>query len=115
MHSLTPAECKRRTGFEDVRSILQYALVLFDGSVDQLVETQSMFTWLEEIEIFLEILHGRTFCRWDDAEKLFNAGRRSLQRLSKRMMKVAQRCRGKWPIVPCHEEDKALRSQERKD
>jgi hypothetical protein len=48
-------------GFEDVRSILQYALVLFDGECQPIGEKKSMLTWLEELVILLEIV-----CVWEN-------------------------------------------------
>ena len=74
-------EVKRRTGFLSVKNLLAYTIIVCNGDHNLMTYRSTDLTWFEEWFFFYELLWGRTFMRWWDAEKSLNKHNSSLKRV----------------------------------
>ena len=74
----------RRTGFYDLKRLLKYVAILYNGSVELMVARSTSMTCIEEWILFFEFTYGRTTIHWIDHTKNQNVNKKVLRSLLKR-------------------------------
>jgi hypothetical protein len=110
LESLTPKEVHRRTGFQDIKTMLMYSVVVYGGVLSEMAKTASYLTWLEELVLLYEFTYGRTRCRWRDWEKDYRADKKTLKKAIEYRLRKELECRRRWPMYASYAEDAKLRS-----
>lgn len=102
------SEVKWRTGFQSLRHMLAYIVVVCNADDDKITYTDTSLTWLEEWFFYFEFLWGRTICRWVDAEAVFKIHSDKLRAIFKSKLKLVNLCRDRWPRYASYLEDFSL-------
>ena len=101
-------EVKRRTGFQSLKHMLAYIILVCNGDHDKMTQKTSTLTWLEEWFFAFEYLWGRTCIRWWDSEKIYKVNRSTTQRIFLTKLGFIKTCRLSWPRYASYSEDFAL-------
>jgi hypothetical protein len=113
--SISGKEVQQRTGFGSLLLLLFYVSIVCNGDDEVMGGTSTSLTWFEKWFFFFEIIWGRSFLRWADAERLFKLDRRLLRSIFVRKLALVMRAIAAWPRYAYHEEDVQLRSAKRKE
>ena len=62
-------EVKRRTGFQSLKHLLAFIILICNGDHNKMIRKTLKLTWLEEWFFIFEYMWGRTIIRWWDSEK----------------------------------------------
>ena len=113
VRSLSECEVKRRAGFHGgVKAVLRYLILVCNGDFGCMTSTASThMTWFEEWFLYLEVVYGKTWTRWQDVLKMYNICERTFYHVLDSKIQLVKRCRNSWPRFASHEEDVKLRGQ----
>jgi hypothetical protein len=106
--SLTPKEVHRRTGFQDLKHLLSYSVVIYGGNLDEMMKTVTYLTFLEELMLEYEFTYGRTMHRWEDWCTAYGASTNTLKKAIEYRLRKELECRERWPMYASYAEDAKL-------
>jgi hypothetical protein len=113
VEKLSEKEVKRRTGFHGgVKALLRFIITVCNGDFDMMKSTASTYlTWFEEWFIYLEVVNGKTWTRWEDllSKNMFDVAESAFHKIIDSKLNLIKRCRTSWPRYASHEEDLFLR------
>ena len=108
-------EVKRRTGFQSLKHLLAFIIMICNGDHDKMIRKTSKLTWLEEWFFAFEFMWGRTIIRWWDSEKIYKIDRTSTRRIFLTKLEIIKSCRISWSRFASYEEDFALMKEKWKE
>mmetsp|Transcript_12681 Transcript_12681/g.23022 ORF Transcript_12681/g.23022 Transcript_12681/m.23022 type:complete len:461 (-) Transcript_12681:68-1450(-) len=106
---ITAKEVKRRSGFEDLESLLAYVTLICNGDINMMCIRTTSLTWFEEWMMYAEYIWGRTGTRWADLASSYCVSNRTVRRCLEKKKQLVLQCRSRWPMFASQEEDTALR------
>lgn len=109
LDNLTAKEVKRRTGFRDLKHLLEYAAVVYAGRLDDMAKTATKMTWLEELVLFYEFTWGRSNQRMQEYQREYDCSYNTLMKAISFRQRKELDCRQRWPMYASYAEDAALR------
>jgi hypothetical protein len=109
---MTPKEVHRRTGFQDIFSLINYVAIVCGGDLDLMTRTSSNLTWLEEWVFHLEMMYGRTKICWQDYVHDYGHYQNGLRHIFKEKLGLIVSARKRWPMYALHQEDVTLRDKQ---
>ena len=101
-------DVKRRTGFQLLKHLLAYIILVCNGDHDKMTEKTSTLTWLEECFFAFEYLWGRTCIRWWDSEKIYKINRSTTQIIFLIKLDLIKSCQQSWPRYATYLEEVIL-------
>ncbi|HSN65142.1 MAG TPA: hypothetical protein VLS94_00795 [Fusibacter sp.] len=108
---ISDSEVKDCTGFDSLTMLLQYIVVVSNGSVDAMLSTNTSMSWFEEWYFFFEVIWGKTITRWTDAERIYKVSKkRLLNVVFTTKLAAVKEAVSRWPRFLSHKEDMELRS-----
>jgi hypothetical protein len=69
--SISDAEVKERMDFASLFLLLMFVWIVCSGSIDDIMETQTIMTWFEEWVFYFELVRGRTILREVDTKRKY--------------------------------------------
>ena len=102
-------DIKRRTGFDDVETLMSYLIIICNADIDILTETATHLSWFEEWFLYLEVVWGRTLVRWEDVAKEYGLTNNQERKVFDKKLGCVLECRESWPTFASHSEDKEMR------
>jgi DDE superfamily endonuclease len=103
--TITDKEVKEQTGFSSLALMISFAIIIFNGNIEEMTTTTSELTWFEEILIYFNRLWMRRCFRWSDLASNFKTNERTCRRLFDRMLTKNKLVRHSWPRFTTLEED----------
>jgi hypothetical protein len=89
---ITAKEVKRRSGFEDLESLLAYVTLICNGDIDMMCIRTTSLTWFEEWMMYAEYIWGRTGTRWADLASSYCVSNRTVRRCIKKKEQLVLQC-----------------------
>jgi hypothetical protein len=110
--NLPAKEVKRRTGFEDIASLLAFVTVVCDGDFEVMKKCVSIdLTWLEEWFLYFERIWGRSAMRFVDLARHFDISTDHARNVFRPKLRLVIEARDRWPPYASYDEDRNLRDE----
>jgi hypothetical protein len=91
--TLTDRRVKIQTGFPSILAMLAFISVVCNGNIDEITNTTSTLTWLEEWYLYLEIIYGKTISRYVDAIDKYDSNDREVRRVFDKKLQAVKKVR----------------------
>jgi hypothetical protein len=107
--TLTDRRVKIQTGFPSILAMLAFISVVSNGNIDEITNTTSTLTWLEEWYLYFEIIYGKTISRYVDAIDKYDSNDREVRRVFDIKLQAVKKVRKEWPMYCSLKEDETYR------
>jgi hypothetical protein len=104
--SIKKNEIREKTGFRNCAVMPSFIIVICNGSVETMSETQTTLSWFEEW--FLLRLYSKGFIRWCNYAREHQKSEKQLRNIFASKLRILYNCRNTWPKFASYDEDIAL-------
>jgi hypothetical protein len=106
---LDNATIKTTTGFSCVMSMISFIIIINDEKPENIINTVSKLTWLEEYLLYFEIIYGKQSHRWIDIGNKYKVSDSLARKIFDSKLRLHKQTMKSWPLFVNFDEDKALR------
>jgi DDE superfamily endonuclease len=100
---------KITTGFPSVMMMMGFIIILNNGNIQDIRQTVTTLTWLEEYLVYFETVWGKNSFRWCDLEIRFKISSKTLRTIFDNKLAKHMMCVLWWPKFTSFTEDITLR------
>jgi DDE superfamily endonuclease len=108
-NDLTDVYVKTITGFPSAACMMAFIMVVTFGNIQQIEQTTTHLTWLEEWFIYYEVVWCKHSTRWVDLAIRYNVSSKTVRNIFINKLTIHINARAAWPIFVTCEEDIKVR------
>ena len=109
LKTIKEEDVKERTGFVSKEALLIFIVIVSNGDMDTMGESNSLLTWFEEWFLYFKHVWGRDTPSWVVLNRIYGIGQ--TKKVFVRKLRQVKVCCEGWPKYVLYDEDKSLRKE----